>query len=395
VKPVDSSVAAVRLAPGKDQRLKDGHLWVKPNDIQEELGKPESGGIVDVLDFRGRFLARGHYNEASRLRVRVLTYEREPIDETFLRKRIERAWSMRQAVLPDPTLCRVVYGESDLVPGLVVDRLGDVAVMQTMSLGMDRNKTMLAHLVAETLGVRSVFERNDGAVRRLEGMEESTGPVVGEAPEPFTVTWGGLSFPVDVVNGQKTGIFLDQRENHLAVRRLAQGKRVLDAFCYGGGFGLQAAAGGAAQVVGVDASAAALELARKAAAANGLTERTEWREGNVFDLLRAIEPGTFDLVVLDPPAFARNRQALPGAYRGYKEINLRAMKLLPPGGLLVTCSCSYHMTRDLFGQMLVEAARDARRTVRVLEERGAPGDHPVLLGHPETAYLKCVVAEVF
>ncbi|MBM4355619.1 MAG: class I SAM-dependent rRNA methyltransferase [Deltaproteobacteria bacterium] len=395
MKPVDRSVPAVRLAPGKDQRLKDGHLWIRPNDIQEEVGKPESGGVVDVLDFRGRFLARGHYNEASKLRVRLLTYEREPVDEALFRTRIARALEMRQRVLEDVGLCRVVYGESDLLPGLVVDRLGDVAVMQTMSLGMDRQKKVLAELLAELLGVKAVYERNDGAVRRLEGMEESTGPLVGAVPEPFVVTWGGLSFPVDVVSGQKTGIFLDQRENHLAVRRLAKGRRVLDAFCYGGGFGLQAAAGGAAHVVGIDASALAVELARKAAEANGLTGRTEWQEGNVFDVLRTIEPGSFDLVVLDPPAFARNRKALPGAYRGYKEINLRAMKLLPPGGILVTCSCSYHMTRDLFGQMLVEAARDARRSVRVLEERGAPADHPVLLGHPETAYLKCVVAEVY
>ncbi len=389
------NIPAVRLAPGKDQRLKDGHLWVKPNDIQELHGQPESGACVDVLDFRGRFLARGHYNEASRLRVRVLTYEREAVDEAFFRTRIERAAKLRRSVLADASLCRVVYGESDLLPGLVVDRLGDVAVLQSMSLGMDRNKQLLARLVADVLGVSAVFERNDGAVRKLEGLDEQTGPLVGKAPEPFSVNWGGLSFPVDVVSGQKTGIFLDQRENHLAVRRVAGGRNVLDAFCYGGGFGLQAAAGGAAHVVGLDASATALELARKAAAMNGLADRTEWQEGNVFDVLRTVQAGRFDLIVLDPPAFARNRQALPGAYRGYKEINLRAMKLLPPGGILVTCSCSYHMTRDLFGQMLVEAARDARRTVRVLEERGAPADHPVLLGHPETAYLKCVIAEVY
>lgn len=383
----------VKLKPKRERRLRDGHLWVFPWDVGEVYGDPGPGEIVDVVDGRGRFLARGYYNERSQLLVRVLTNRDEVIDREFLKARIQRAWDYRCRILEDTGMCRVVFGEGDLLPGLVVDRYGDFFVIQTPALGMDRMKEDVVSVLVELFQPTCIYERNDGTGRTLEGLEPVAGVLYGQVPEHLGISWQGLNLTVDVQRGQKTGLFLDQRFNHAAVAELCKGARVLDAFCHTGGFGLHAARGGAKSVLGVDVSADSLAQAAEASRANGLDSVTTWREGNVFDVLRELPP-EFDVIVLDPPAFAHSKSAVNGAIRGYREINLRALKLLEPGGILVTCSCSFHMVRDLFLSVIQEAARDAKRRIRILEERSQAPDHPILVGHPETGYLKCFILEV-
>lgn len=386
-----------RLAPGRQRRVAAGHPWIYETDIARLEGRPEPGDTVEVVDSRGHFLGRGFINPRSVIRIRMMTrHPEEQVDEGLIRRRLERAWNYRRRLLPDLACCRVVFAEADFLPGLIVDKFGDVLVIQTLALGIERWKETVVSELDRLLTPRGIYERNDVPVRELEGLPQQKGYLSGTFDPRLVVEENGLKLLVDVAGGQKTGHFLDQRENRAAIRRFAQGARVLDAFCHTGGFALNAAVAGAREVVAVDASADALATAAENARLNGLGERIRFENANAFDWLRAQErqDGHFDLIVLDPPAFAKNKTALEGAYRGYKEINLRALKMLPPGGILVTCSCSYHMTPDLFRQVVADAALDARRRLRLIEERAQAADHPILIGYDESHYLKCLVFEV-
>jgi 23S rRNA (cytosine1962-C5)-methyltransferase len=392
--------AAVRLRPGRQEGLRRGRPWVYRSEIAAVAGAPVTGDVVEVEDERGRFMARAFYHERSVLAARVLSREPdEPVDEGFFGRRIDAACALRERLCEDPTVCRLVFAEADGLPGLVVDRFGSVLVLQCLVAGMEARLGLLADLLVARTGVADVYERNDGPVRRLEGLPERRGPLRGTPPERLEVREGAVLLPVDLAHGQKTGHFLDQRANRLAFGRLVRrllvepgGRRiaVLDAFCNTGGFGLQALAAGAAGACFLDSAPAAVEAALHAAGRSGLPG-AEGLVQNAFDALRAMEAEgrRWDAVVLDPPAFARGRAQLDGAYRGYKDLNLRAMRLLRPGGLLCTCSCSQPVTPEMFTEMLADAAADAGRRMRVLCRRGAPPDHPGLLGAVETQYLQC------
>ncbi len=351
---------------------------------------------MDVRSIRGQWLGRGFINRKSTLTVRLLTTRPEEIDPAFFRKRLLDAMAYRAKVVDGTSAFRVVYGEADLLPGLIVDRYGDVVVLQTLALGMDVRKAELVELIDELMHPAAVFERNDPGVRRLEGLDARTGWLRGSSPAEVEIREGRARFLVDIARGQKTGFFLDQRENRLAIERIVNDAAVFDAFCYTGGFAVHAALAAARQVTAVDISQDAVSLARQNAERNGVAARCTFFAANVFDeLRRQVGSGArYDVVILDPPAFAKTRDALPRALGGYKEINLRAMKLLRPGGFLVSCSCSYHMDETLLTEVIASAARDTRRTVRLVERRGQANDHPVHPAMPETRYLTCLVAQV-
>jgi len=386
----------VFLKPGRETRVASGHLWVYAGEIAHVAGAVPDGGIVDVRAARGRWLGRGFINRRSALAVRLLTHRPEVIDEAFFRRRLADAWASRRRALPATDACRVVYGEGDLLPGLIVDRYGEVLVLQTLALGMDARKEMLAGLLTELLRPAAIYERNDPAVRALEGLPRRSGWLAGERDPLVEIHDGPARFLVDIAAGQKTGFFLDQRDNRLAAAALVKDLEVFDAFCYTGGFAVLAALGGAKAVTAVDTSREALVLARRNAELNGVAGRCTFVEANVFDELRRLSDGgaRFDAVILDPPAFARSRDALERAVAGYKEINLRALKVLRPGGWLVSCSCSSHISPELLAQVVAAAAVDAKREVRLVETRGHGRDHPVHPAMPETRYLTCLILEV-
>jgi 23S rRNA (cytosine1962-C5)-methyltransferase len=369
-------------------RLAAGHLWVYRGDVEKSGRGLAAGDVVAVKDGRGRFLAKAFWSERSQIALRIVTRDEEPVDDAFLAARIDRAAALRELTLPGVSAVRVFHGEADLLPGLVADRYGDVVVIQTLVPATDRRKETIAALLAERLGAKTVVERNDVRVRELEGLTQVKGVLRGPEPGASEYREGEVRLALDVINGQKTGAFLDQRENHLRAGEYARG-RCLDCFSYAGGFALQLARG-AEHVTAVEMQAPAAALLRGNAALNG-AGNLEVVEQNAFDYLRdeaEKEPG-WDLVVLDPPAFAKNKTAFAAARRGYKEINLRAMQILKPGGVLVTSSCSYHMPEQELEALVLDAANDAGRRVQLLERRGAGRDHPVLLGVPETRYLKC------
>jgi len=389
-------MATVILKPGKESRLARGHLWVYAGEIAKIDGHVDDGGIVDVRSLRGVWLGRGFINRKSTLTVRLLTTRPEEIGREFFQKRLADAIAYRTRIVNGTSAYRVVYGEGDQLPGLIVDRYGDIAVLQTLALGMDVRKPTLVDLINEMLHPSAVYERNDPGVRRLEGLPSQTGWLSGEAPTEMEVQEGRARFLTDIARGQKTGFFLDQRDNRLAIERLVKDADVFDAFCYTGGFAVHAALGGAKHVTAVDISEEAINLARRNAQRNGVAERCTFTVANVFDdLRRQVSTGArFDVVILDPPAFAKTKDSLPRAIAGYKEINLRALKLLRPGGILVSCSCSYHMHEALLIEVLASAASDAHRTVRLMERRGQAQDHPIYPAMPETRYLTCLIGQV-
>ncbi len=392
----------VVLGP-RDHRVLSGHPWVFDNEVQDILGNPAPGDVVDVMaggrSGPSRFVGRGYINQNSKILVRLMTRQKtQPVDDDLIAGRLRRAWDYRRRLGwggPEDG-CRVVFAEADFLPGLIVDKFGPVAVVQTLAYGLDRHKDFIFHKVREITGVSAVVERNDAPVRELEGLSQTKGVVFGETGRYVRMVENGLSFTVDVLEGQKTGYFLDQKENRRALLPYAAGADVLDAFCYTGSFTVHAAAGGAKSVLALDVSEDAVALARENVAANNFSGVCAFETGNAFDRLRELakEGRTFDLVILDPPAFARSRHALEGAIAGYKEINLRAMKLLRPGGFLVSCSCSQHVGERLFLEMLASAAADSRRTVRLLEMRSQAHDHPTLIVAPEGRYLKFMVLQV-
>ena len=369
-------------------RVERGHPWVFRSDVVKD-GGATAGALVRVAGVRGEPLGFALWSTRSEIRLRML--ERgQALAPSFLRDRIERALRWRGTVAAGAEAYRVVHGEGDGLPSLVVDRYGDYLSVQTLSQGTERAKPEIVEALVELLKPRGIVERNDPKVRTLEGLEQTVSVLHGEVPERALVSEGDVRLAVDLREGQKTGLFLDQRENHLAARRYAKG-RVLDAFCYDGGFALQVARD-AESVIAVDLSGEALARVKANAERNGLGN-VETRDANVFDLLHELDKREerFDTVILDPPAFAKSRDAIPKATRGYKEINRRALRILKPGGCLVTCSCSYHIHEDDFEAILADAATDAGATVTVVEKRRQARDHPVVLGVPETYYLKCFV----
>jgi 23S rRNA (cytosine1962-C5)-methyltransferase len=334
-------------------------------------------------------------NLKSQIAGRLITGNEEPIDAGFFDRRIREAVTRCDRSVQGPDASRLIYGEADRLPGLIVDRYSDLLVVQILTAGMERVREMVLEALRKVVNPRAIYERNDASPRKLEGLELRKGFAWGDSETGVWITEDELSFFVEVAEGQKTGFFLDQRENRQVVRRLAAGRGVLDCFCYSGGFALNAAAGGAAAVTGIDLSAEAITWAEQSAGRNGLSSRCTFTTGNAFDCLRAFdrEERRFGMLILDPPAFTKGKEAIAGALRGYKEINLRAMKLLSPGGILVTCSCSYHVDAPMFLEMLRTAAADAGRAFHLLGFRTQARDHPVLLTAKETQYLKCIILE--
>ncbi|MDX6270119.1 MAG: rRNA (cytosine1962-C5)-methyltransferase [Acidobacteriota bacterium] len=373
------------------ERARAGHLWIYRSDLLDGGGDAAPGASVHVRDERGRFVGCALYSDRSQIALRLLSWREETIDRDWWRERLRASIARRAGLEQEADAFRLVYAEGDVLPSLIVDRYSDVLVLQTLSQGTDAVKGTLVELLVELTGARAVIERNDVRVRALEGLPLTAGVVYGDAPEEMEVVQHGTRFRVAPLGGQKTGAFLDQRENHLAARRLAHG-RALDCFTFNGAFALHMAHG-CESVLGLDISAEAVAASRRNAELNNLTN-VEFREANVFDALREMQDAgeRFDTIVLDPPAFAKNRASVRAAARGYKEINLRALKLLNPGGILITCTCSYHMTEPQFHEVIAEAASDARRRLQIVEKRIQSSDHPVLVGVPETLYLKCVIA---
>lgn len=375
-------------------RVRHGHLWIYRSDVVAV--DAEGGSVVTVKDERGNFVGQGLFSDTSQIALRFLTQSNEEIDREWWRRRIAEAGSRRH-ISPETNAYRLIYSEGDLLPSLIVDRYADVLVMQTLSQGTDAIKSMLTELLVEEFDAQAVIERNDVRVRELEGLPLVTRTVYGDAPAELEILQHGLRFVVEPLGGQKTGSFLDQRENRLAARAAAQTTshgRALDCFTFNGAFALHLASV-CESVIGIDISADAVAAAQRNAKLNEITN-VEFLEANVFDVLREMEAAgdRFDVIVLDPPAFAKNRASLKAAIRGYKEINLRALKLLNPGGVLITCTCSYHVSEELFIEILAQAAIDAHRRVQIVEKRIQASDHPVLVGVPETYYLKCVIARV-
>ncbi len=389
------------ITPKAEKALRGGHPWVYGDEITEDTGRWENGDIVDVYSQKGKWLGAGYGNRTSKIRVRLLSRNaNDRFDEAFYRRRVRYAVDYRRAVMVDDEFkaCRLIFGEADQLPGLTVDRYNDVLVTEVLCAGTDRIKDLIYRLLREDLAgeITAIYERSDGPLRAKEGLEPFEGWAVGEAAGATVITQNGVKFRVDYLNGQKTGFFLDQLRNREAVMRLAKGKTVLDCFTHTGAFALHAAMGGAVRVTAVDVSASALETARKNAALNGL-ENVDFLQADVFDLLTdmaARKQRDYDFIILDPPAFTKSSATVKAAFRGYKEINRRAMQLLPRGGFLATCSCSHFMTDELFRQMLKEAAADVNVSLRQLYVGRQGPDHPILWGVPETDYLEFYIFQV-
>jgi 23S rRNA (cytosine1962-C5)-methyltransferase len=381
----------VVISPRGAERLYAGHLWVYRSDIRG--AEASAGDVVRVSDERGRFLGRAFFSDRSQIALRLLTREDVPVDREFLKQRIQAAAAYRERVVQDTQVFRLVYGEADLLPSFIADRYADCIVIQTLSQATDRLKTEFVGILQELFAPKGIVERNDPKVRLLEGLDQRVTLLDGEVPTEIVATENGTRFHFDLFHGQKTGGFLDQRENHRAAAEYARGE-VLDAFTYHGGFALNAAKH-CEHVEAVDLSPAAVEAGRRNQALNELSN-VSFREANAFDVLKEYDDAgrRFDMIVLDPPAFAKNRASVPAARRGYKEINLRSLKLLRPGGYLFTASCSHHIPEHLLLEIVAEAANDARRTTAVVERRTQAKDHPILLTVPETHYLKLLILRV-
>ncbi|MDY5083497.1 MAG: class I SAM-dependent rRNA methyltransferase [Candidatus Limivicinus sp.] len=383
-----------------------GHPWIYAQEIISKSTEPENGALVDALSENGRYLGTGLYSRESKIGLRLISRNaNDRFDAEFWKRRIRYAWDYRRTVMGgDVSCCRVIFGEADGFPGLTVDRFSNILVTQTLSVGMERLKDVIFPLLAEVLRengerIDGIYERNDVAIRALEGLEQGKGwyELPGEEHPQSTVTEiceNGIYYAVDFENGQKTGFFLDQKYNRFAVARLAKGRRVLDCFTHTGSFALNAARGGAEHVTAVDVSESAVEMARENARRNGLEDRMDFVAADVFDLLPEVKKGEYDFIILDPPAFTKSRRTVGRAEKGYKEINLRALKALPRGGYFATASCSHFMPSELFVKMLRSAAQDANVELRQIEARQQAPDHPILWNVPETDYLKFYIFQV-
>jgi 23S rRNA (cytosine1962-C5)-methyltransferase len=382
---------SVVVSPRGVERLRSGHLWIYRSDVRSAQAEP--GAIVRVVDERGRFQGRAFYSDQSQISIRLLTSHDVAVDRQFFTERILRAAEYRRLVVENTEAYRLVYGDGDLLSSLIIDRYGDYFVIQTLSQGAERHKQLFVDILVELFSPKGIMERNDPKVRLLEALDQRVGVIHGHVPDEVVAKENGISFAYDLQKGQKTGSFLDQRENHWIARRYCSGE-VLDCFSYQGGFALTMA-NRCEHVEAVDMAPAAVEAARRNQQLNSITN-VHFREGNTFDVLKEYDEAgrRFGAIILDPPAFAKNRDSVAAAHRGYKEINLRAFKLLDPGGILITCSCSYHITEALFLQIIAEAANDARKAIGVVERRTQAQDHPILVTMPETHYLKCLIFRV-
>ncbi len=391
-----------------EREIKSGHPWVYDNVITDQPSECENGCIADVFSQAGKYLGSGFYSEKSKIRIRLLSNNaNETFSDSFFARRVQYAIDYRKTVMGDDfSACRLIFGESDGLCGLTVDKYGDILVSQVLSFGIDRKKDVIYKALCESLAkdgitVRGIMERNDVAIRELEGLEQYKGwyeaDYLPKPPSPVTeITENGIVYTVDVQNGQKTGFFLDQKYNRLAVAKIARGKKVLDCFTHTGSFALNAAKGGAAHVTAVDVSQFAVDTARENAVKNGLDGNMDFVCADVFELLPELaqKGADYDFIILDPPAFTKNRKTVGSAQRGYKEINYRAMKLLHRGGYLATCSCSHFMDNELFVKMLMSAAADAGVSLKMIEARRQSCDHPIMLSVPETDYLKFYLFQI-
>ena len=393
--------AVVTLKKGEGRTLKAGGMWVYDNEIASVTGEFEEGDIVAVQDFDGYFMGYGFINTRSKITVRLMSRRREhPVNEALIRSRVEDAWNYRKAVT-DTGCCRLIFGEADFLPGIVIDKFSDVLVVESLALGIDRLKPLILEAVKDVLArdgiaIRGIYERSDSKIRLKEGMERFKG-FIGEPFDPkVEIEENGVRYLVNVADGQKTGFFLDQKYNRAAVARLCPGKKVLDCFTHTGSFALNAGKAGAASVLGVDASDLGIEQARENAALNHLEDRVQFQCADVFDLLPRLEEQgeQFDVVILDPPAFTKSRSSIKNAVKGYREINLRGMRLIKDGGFLATCSCSHFMDPELFARTIREAAHGAHRRLRQVEFRTQACDHPILWAADESYYLKFYIFQV-
>lgn len=391
----------VKLKKGEGRALKSGGLWIFDNEIDQIKGEFQNGDLVHVNDFDDFYLGCGFINTTSKITVRIMARKKgQEIDKDFLRMRVKNAWEYRKATV-DTGSCRVIFGEADFIPGLVIDKFSDVLVVQSLALGIDRMKQDIIALLIEILAqdgitIRGVYERSDAKVRTNEGMER----IKGFIGEPFDtkveIVENGVKYLVDVAEGQKTGFFLDQKYNREAIGRLCKGARVLDCFTHTGSFALNAGIQGAREVIGVDASELGVAQARENAALNGLSDTVQFQCADVFDLLPELEKKgeTFDVVILDPPAFTKSRNSIKNAIKGYREINIRGLKLVKDGGFLATCSCSHFMNPELFAETIGQAAKSARKRIRQVEYRTQSPDHPILWAADESYYLKFYIFQV-
>jgi Predicted SAM-dependent methyltransferases len=389
-------MANIYIEKGKQKRVESGHPWVYKNEVAEIEGDYNAGDIVDVYNWKGKFIGRGYINHRSQILVRIMTRDKdEQIDEDFFRRRIQDAWEYRKRI-GNTSSCRVIYAEADFLPALIVDKFDEYLVIQTLSLGIDVWKDTIVKILNEIIHPKGIYERNDVPVRELEGLEMKKGFLSEPFDTMVKIVENGVNFYVDIENGQKTGYFLDQKENRAAIKDIVNGARVLDCFCHTGSFSIHAGYYGAKEVLGIDISEHAVEFARKNAALNNLQDVCKFETANAFDKLHELQDAgeKYDVVILDPPAFTKSRATVEGASRGYKDINLRAMKIIKRGGFLVTASCSQHMTPDLFKEVIFDAAKDAKKTLRQVEYRAQAKDHPVLWSSGETHYLKFIILQV-
>ena len=393
--------AIVHIKKGEARSLKAGGMWIYDNEIARIEGEFENGDMVKVLDFDGYVLGSGFINTRSKLTVRMMSRKKDAvIDENFIEMRVRNAWEYRKATV-DTSSCRLIFGEADFLPGIVIDKFSDILVVESLALGIDRWKPVILEklkkvLLEDAISIRGVYERSDAKVRLQEGMERYKGFIGEPFDTRVEIVENGVRYLVDVKDGQKTGFFLDQKYNRLAIQKLCKGKRVLDCFTHTGSFALNAAVSGASEVLGVDASELGITQARQNAELNGVSGTTSFLCADVFELLPSLEHNgeKFDVVILDPPAFTKSRNSVKNAVKGYREINMRGLKLVKDGGFLATCSCSHFMTDALFRKMLQSAASDAQVELRLVEARAQGPDHPVLWNVPETDYLKFYIFQV-
>lgn len=386
----------ITLNKNEERRIKSGHPWVFSNEIREVAGERSAGVAAELYDAAGIFIGVGHYNPHSLIAFRLVSRQREDIETPeFFEGRVAAALAHRRARYPGLTTFRAVYGESDFLPGLVVDKYGDYLSLQLLSAGMDSRRLQIVAALRKIFEPLGIIARNDVSVRKLEGLDEKIELLWGDIPERVEMEENGLRFQVNLREGQKTGGFLDQKQNHLLLREICTGKSMLDCFCYNGSWAVHAASYGAQFVVGVDISARAVEQAGRNAKLNGVSDRVKFEECDAFERLRSLhqEGRRFGVIVMDPPAFVKSRRNIAEATKGYLTVNRRALELLEPGGYLITCSCSYHMGREAFRDMLIQAARLAKREVRLVATSSQAADHPVLLSFPESEYLKCFVLQ--
>lgn len=384
------------LYKGMGRKVENGHPWVYSNEIEEYDGEYENGDIVEVYNFKHNFIGKGYINDQSKIAIRMMTRDiDEEINEEFFRKRLRDAWEYRKKVI-DTSSCRFVFGEADFLPGLTIDKFEDYYSIQSLTLGIDKYKDIIVKLLVEEYGAKGVYERSDVNVRELEGMEQTKGFLTEPFDTMVQIVENGVKYYVDIENGQKTGFFLDQKENRAAIHRICKDADVLDCFTHTGSFALNAGIAGAKSVLGIDISQHAVDFATRNAELNGLQDTVKFECHNAFDVLPqwSKEGRKFDVVILDPPAFTKSKTTINSAVRGYKEINLRGIRMVNPGGYFITCSCSHFMNEQLLKDTIADAARDARRTLRQVEFRTQAADHPILWGSNESYYLKFFIFQV-